>query len=315
MVEQREKDRQRMAAGLMLALLACSLCSTLTALALLLCRMQVQPAPDDAVAVFAGDMLLYTVEESPSPKPQETPALDASLRVEVIRDTPQPTADGGQRILIYHTHTWEAYTQVEDSPYEETEKWRTKDESHNIVAVGAALANSLRALGYTVVHDTTVFEPPNLEDAYERSLAMLEKRKADGEIYDLYLDVHRDAISSKSTIKRTVSVGGEDVARFMVLVGKGSSSAYTEKPDWEANYEIAKMITASLNLQCDTLARDIKVKTGRFNQHIADRCVLLECGHNENTLEEVLCGVPYLAQAIADALTALSLSPDKNTPG
>ena len=312
MVEQREWRRQHLAVGLMMALLLCSLCSTLTVLALLL-EEKPRDTPEDAVAVFAGDMLLYTVEETPAP--QNTPPPDTSLRVEVIRDTPQPTAAAGQRILIYHTHTWEAYTQVEDSPYEETEKWRTKDESHNIVAVGAALANSLRALGYTVVHDTTAFEPPNLEDAYERSLVMLERRAAEGEVYDLYLDVHRDAISSQSTIKRTVNIGGEDVARFMVLVGKGSSSAYAEKPNWEANYEIAQIITASLNVQCDTLARDIKVKTGRFNQHIADRCVLLECGNNENTLEEVLCGVPYLAQAVADALTALQPPQNSNAPG
>lgn len=314
MIEQGELKRQRLAAALMLALLACSLCSTIIAWTLLLREMP-RGIPENAVPVFAGDMLLYDAEETPSPIPEITSMVDTNLRVEVIRDTPQPTPASGQRILIYHTHTWEAYTQVSDARYEETEKWRTKDNTHNIVAVGAALANSLRALGYTVVHDTTAFEPPNLEDAYERSLAMLKQRQADGEVYDLYLDVHRDAISSQSTIKRTVSIGGEDVARFMVLVGKGSSSAYTEKPDWEANYEIARLITSSLNLQCDTLARDIKLKAGRFNQHIADHCILLECGHNENTLEEVLCGVPYLAQAIADAMMALSTPDQENTPG
>lgn len=314
MIEQGELKRQRLAAALMLALLACSLCATIIAWTLLLREVH-QDLPEDAIPVFAGDMLLYEAEETPSPIQEITSTVDTNLRVEVIRDTPQPTSAAGQRILIYHTHTWEAYTQVSDARYEETEKWRTKDNTHNIVAVGAALANSLRALGYTVVHDTTAFEPPNLEDAYERSLAMLKQRQADGEVYDLYLDVHRDAISSQSTIKRTVSIGGEDVARFMVLVGKGSSSAYTEKPDWEANYEIARLITSSLNLQCDTLARDIKLKTGRFNQHIADHCILLECGHNENTLEEVLCGVPYLAQAIADAMMALSTPDQENTPG
>ena len=35
-----------------------------------------------------------------------------------------------------------------------------------------------------------------------------------------YIDLHRDAISSTSTIRRTVNIGGEDAARFMVLVGK-----------------------------------------------------------------------------------------------
>lgn len=235
----------------------------------------------------------------------ETPAPDRTLRVEVIRDT-SPMDGDGPRVLIYHTHTWEAYTQVDDARYEETEKWRTADNTANVVAVGAALANALRALGCTVVQDDTAFEPPNLDGAYQRSLSMLEERAGAGESYDLYIDLHRDAISSQSTIKRTVNIGGVDVARFMVLVGKGTGSGFDVKPDWEANYAIAELITESLNGQCDSLARDIKVKTGRFNQHIAPRCVLIECGNNENTLQEVLDGVPYLAQAVMDALKVLS---------
>lgn len=235
----------------------------------------------------------------------ETPAPDRTLRVEIIRDDSPPDAEG-PRVLIYHTHTYEAYRQVDEARYVETEKWRTSDESANVVAVGAALANSLRALGCTVVHDQTAFEPPNLDTAYQRSLAMLEQRTAAGETYDLYIDLHRDAISSQSTIKRTVNVGGADVARFMVLVGKGTGSGFDKKPDWEANYAIAEIITESLNGQCDNMAREIKVKTGRFNQHIAPRCVLIECGNNENTLQEVLNGVPYLAQSLMDALRVLT---------
>lgn len=123
-----------------------------------------------------------------------------------------------------------------------------------------------------------------------------------GEQYDLYIDLHRDAIASTSTIKRTVNIGGEDVARFMVLIGKGTTGGYSQTPDWEANLVYADRITESLNRQCVNLARDVKIKTGRFNQHVAEGCVLIECGMNTNTLDEVLAGIPYLAQAIADAL-------------
>ena len=245
-------------------------------------------------------MPLGAKSEAPSPAPDKT------LRVEVIRDE-TPVDAVGLRVLIYHTHTWEAYTQVDGARYVETEKWRTSDNSANVVAVGEALAASLRALGCAVTHDTTAFEPPRLDTAYQRSLDMLERRGAEGESYDLYIDLHRDAISSQSTIKRTVSIGGVDVARFMVLVGKGTGGGYAEKPDWEANYAIAEVITESLNSQCDNLAREIKVKTGRFNQHIAPRCVLIECGNNENTLQQVLDGVPYLAEAV---MAALSVSAD-----
>lgn len=257
-------------------------------------------------AMLLGMMMALTlcVKAAAESMPEISPAPDRTLRVEVIRDS--SISAEGLRVLIYHTHTWEAYTQVADAPYAETEKWRTSDNEANVVAVGEALANTLRALGCEVVHDTTAFEPPNLDTAYQRSLEMLERRTAAGETYHLYIDLHRDAISSQSTIKRTVNIAGVDVARFMVLVGKGTGSGFDVKPDWEANYAIAEIITESLNGQCENLAREIKVKTGRFNQHIAPQCVLIECGNNENTLSEVLAGVPYLAEAVMDALRVLS---------
>ncbi len=254
-------------------------------------------------AALAEDTFTVVVETD-KPAPTATAASDEEtfFQVEIIREAELPPAYTGKKVLIYHTHTYEAYEQVETDRYQQTEKWRTTDSTHNVVAVGKALAASLKALGIEAVHDPTAFEPPTLDDAYERSLSMLEQRKAQGEAYDLYIDLHRDAVASSSTIRRTVNIGGEDVARFMVLVGKGTTGGYAQKPNWEKNLLIAQRITDALNNQCGNLARDVKVKTGRFNQHIADSCVLIECGMNTNTLEEVLAGVPYLAQAIAQAM-------------
>lgn len=249
-------------------------------------------------ATFDFTMPAASETAEPSETPDAIPTLSPDFVMEVI-STQAPEHQG--TILIYHTHTWEAYRQTDDR-YQETEKWRTKDERYNVVAVGEALSSALTALGFTVVHDTTAFEPPKLADAYARSLTMLEQRTAAGETYDLYIDLHRDAISASSTIRRIVVIGGENVARFMVLVGKGTTGGYQEKPDFEANLHIAQLITANLEKQGEGLSRDIKIRTGRFNQHIAPQCVLIECGTNENTLEEVLRGMPYLAQAIADAM-------------
>ncbi len=259
---------------------------------------------------FTAEVIRETATPAPTPEPTSTetptvtpaPTADTAFHVEVIRETASPHPWAGKRVLIYHTHTWEAYQQVPGAPYEETETWRTKDERCNMLAVGDALAAHLTALGLVVVHDRTAFEPPNLDGAYARSLAMLEGRIAAGETYDLYIDVHRDALSTQSTIRRTVTVGGVEMARFMVLVGKGTTGGYDVKPDWEANLAIAHRITDSLERQVPGIARDVKIKTGRFNQHIAPCCVLLECGVNTNTLEQVLAGLPYLAQAIAEAL-------------
>lgn len=263
-------------------------------------------APDWVQPAFAEPV--FSVELSPAEDEKVSSLstdINTMLQVEILRESATlPPPYSNKRVLIYHTHTYEAYEQAEDDPYKQIEKWRTSDAGHNVVAVGKALAAALQALGIQVVHDTTAYEPPTLEDAYNRSLEMLEERGASGEKYDLYIDLHRDAIASSSTIRRTVNIGGVDVARFMVLIGKGTTGGYAVKPDWEKNLVLAECITAALNQQCENLARDVKIKTGRFNQHIADCCVLIECGMNTNTLEEVLAGIPYLAEAIAYALSS-----------
>lgn len=280
------------------------LCGLMAAVVMISLSWPPGPYHQSALSPAYAEDDSFTVEVAPtaSATPEAENAAETMLQVEIIRETAPPPAYAGKRVLIYHTHTYEAYEQTEGKTYVQTEKWRTADNDNNVVAVGKALTASLEALGIEVVHDTTAFEPPTMDDAYERSLAMLERRRTNGETYDMYIDLHRDAIASLSTIKRTVQISGEDVARFMVLVGKGTTGGYTEKPDWEANLVIAQSITDSLNAQCANLARDVKVKTGRFNQHIANCCILIECGMNTNTLDEVLAGVPYLAQAIAEAL-------------
>lgn len=249
---------------------------------------------------FAESALEYTVmsDEAQDEKDDET-----AFHVEIIDNGGELSGAAGKKILIYHTHTYEAYEQDERERYTETEKWRTKDSEHNVIAVGKALGAALRALGMEVVHDTTAFEPPTLDQAYDRSLQMLEQRSKAGETYDMYIDLHRDALASTSSIKRTVNISGEKVARFMVLVGKGTTGGYADKPDWEANMALATRVTDALNDQYEDLARNVKIKTGRFNQHIADCCLLIECGMNTNTLQEVIAGIPYLAEAIAQALT------------
>jgi stage II sporulation protein P len=156
-----------------------------------------------------------------------------------------------------------------------------------------------------VVHDTTAFEPPDLSSAYSRSLAMLESRLKAGESYDLYIDLHRDAYVEGQAGDNTVSIGGTEAARLMLLIGKGegyTDAGYELKPDWEANLSCAQSITDALNHQNPGFCKDVRLKSGRFNQHVAKNCVLIEVGNNRNTLQQALAAMPYLADAIQSAL-------------
>ena len=206
------------------------------------------------------------------------------------------------RILIYHTHTWEAYEMTEDTRYTPTETWRTKDERYNVVRVGEALAECLRALGFDVTHDRTAFEPPNLSDSYTRSLVMLEKRLGGGERYDYIFDVHRDAYSGPYNGANGVSLDGRQTAYVMMLVGKGTGatgSGFDERPDWPKNLELAQAMTDGMNSLAAGISREVKIKTGRFNQHVSSGALLIEVGNNRNTLSEALAACPVIAQAVA----------------
>lgn len=216
------------------------------------------------------------------------------FHVEVL--LPEPASRDKPRILIYHTHNYEAYAQVEGDEYVETEEWRTADETHNITAVGARLAEELTSLGAQVVHDTTVHEPPKLGTAYERSLQTLQSHKDAGETYDLIVDVHRDA----GTNPIVSTVDGVRCAKLMVLLGNGNG--FKIKPEYEENLAFSEKLTAHLRSIAEDLCRDVKTKDGRYNQHMNTPAILVEVGNNRNTLQEALASMPYLAQCLMETL-------------
>ena len=218
-----------------------------------------------------------------------------TLQIEIITDAPTaaPLSDA-KTVLIYHTHTHEAYAQDSEDPYEAIETWRTVDEEHSVVRVGRALADALTELGYKVTHDTTDHEQDALSSAYERSLVTLQNYN---ESFDLRIDLHRDAYV-EGLEDRFVGTDGERRAQLMLLVGRGDGYEGAERPPYEENLAFAQRLTNAVNERMPGLCRNVTVKKGRYNQHVDERCILVEVGHNLNTLKEALASVPTLAQAI-----------------
>ena len=163
------------------------------------------------------------------------------------------------KILIYHTHTTEAYTATASSPYMQTSSYRTAD---------AGMRKYLE-------------QYPSLV---------------------LFIDVHRDA---SSDVKDYVVVDGSPTARLMCVVGQGTK--YKDKPDFDRNYALAAKLTENLRHIEKRLARDVRVKTGRYNQHVGQLSLLIEVGHNANTLEQALHAIPFLAESLALTLTEMDL--------
>jgi len=237
---------------------------------------------------------------------QQAASVPPGLQVERVAQKADPT-EGAPQILIYHTHTTEAYTPTKKNSYvEDGGEWRTHDNTRNIVRVGESLARILREeYGYAVIHDTTDHEPPKLSSAYSRSEETMKAYREKYPSLTVFIDVHRDAYGASGGEEDDAVVNGEHMARLMFVVGTGKGATGTgfgEMPDFNSNYALADSVTERLRRVNPELVREIRVKTGRYNQHVSDQCLLVEVGHNRNTLEEALAAIPYLAAAIASAV-------------
>lgn len=219
---------------------------------------------------------------------------ESRMKIEVVKPEKKEI-----RILIYHTHTHEAYEKKEEDEYIETSAWRTKNNNYNIVRVGEELANLLTERGFTVIHDTTDHELSDLSTSYTRSLKTMEKYE--GEI-DVFIDLHRDAYYKDSSGNPFSLVTEEgDFARLMCLVGNGKG--FDDEMHYVENYALATLLTGTINESVPGLCRPVMVKDGRYNQHLSEKALLIEVGHNKNSIEQALSSMPYLADALESVLT------------
>ena len=226
------------------------------------------------------------------------PSLETPLQIEIVADKPNlaPLADT-PKILIYHTHTHEAYEQSDGDRYDAIEAWRTEDEQHSVVRIGAILRDELAKRGYFVMHDTTDHEQDDINLAYVRSLETLESYSVN---FDLVIDLHRDAYSEG--LQTSFTDENETYAQIMLLVGDGGDYQGEEAPNYKKNLDFAQCLTSELNKGMNGIARNVTVKRGRYNQHIGNISALIEVGHNKNTLQEAINSIPYLAEGIDSIL-------------
>ncbi len=232
--------------------------------------------------------------------------LPEKIKLEILgfaSDKPREffIAAKGPQILLYHTHTQEAYRQIKGEEYIEVGSWRTAQHEASIVAVGAALKKELEEYGYTVLHDKTNHEPPALNTAYTRSLKTMESYVKEYPSVSVFIDVHRDAYGNiEKGSKDYVVVNGTECARVMFVVGTGEQ--HDNKPNYESNYKLALAVTNQLESIKKGFTRPIRVKTGRYNQHVSDMCLLIEVGHNANALEQAVNSMRYVALALSRVL-------------
>ena len=228
--------------------------------------------------------------------------LDAS----VLREgTVNVDLGEGPQILIVHSHGSEAYSQNDGDAYEESDPYRTTDCTHNVVKVGEEMATVFRAHGFQVIHDTTLFDYPSYNEAYDRSKAAVEQWLEKYPTIQVVLDVHRDALEgSNGEIYKMVSTeAGEKVAQVMLVIG--SSGGGADFPRWKDNLAFAVFLQRSLVRGYTSLARPIVLRNSRYNQQLLPGSILVEVGGHGNTLTEAIAGARLWADNVARTLLTL----------
>ena len=262
---------------------------------------EVTAAPEDIV----GRTLLPTSGEGYDGAQgvyiENRPGLDLDVAALAQAQRTLDLPEEGPQVLIVHTHGSEAYTPDGTDTYVATGECRTTDTEKSVVRVGDEIAKVLTEMGLTVVHDTGLYDYPEYNGAYDRSLAAVEDWLEQYPTIQVVLDVHRDAlIGSDGTVYKPITtINGEKCAQVMLVMG---SNALYDHPGWLENLALAVQVQKEMNTLWPTLARPIGLRENRYNQQTAPGAMLVEVGSHGNTLQEALAAARMFARALGAVL-------------
>ena len=213
-----------------------------------------------------------------------------------------PNRGDGPKVLIYHSHATEAYTMDGTDVYEVSDSYRTLDTNQNMVRVGEEMAAVFEAAGIGVVHDTTLYDYPNYNDAYSRSMEGAAALLRQYPSVVLVLDVHRDAlVAEDGTIYKAVAGSVDNCAQVMMVMGSDAGGA--SHPNWRVNLAMALSIQNALAQKWSTLTRPTVLEPARYNQHLSTGAILVEVGAHGNTLQEAITAARLYARTVAELMT------------
>lgn len=200
-----------------------------------------------------------------------------------------------ENILIFHTHTCESYTPSEKYQYQQTGNFRTTDLNYTVSRVGDELANYLNQYGFNVTHDKTYHDYPAYSGSYTRS-AKTVNNIVQTNSSDIIIDLHRDAIGSKSNYDPSVKIGDEVAAQLMFVIGTNGGGLY--HPNWQSNLKFAIQLQQKANELYPGLFKPMIVRNSRYNQHLGSAACIIEVGATGNTLEQCMTSMKYFAKVL-----------------
>lgn len=197
----------------------------------------------------------------------------------------------GPQILIYHTHSQEAF--ADSIP---------GDRATSIVGVGDRLAQILsEEYGYQVLHHDASYDVPSRDDAYSVALPNIEKVLEENPQIQVVIDLHRDAVDENTRL--VTEIDGRPTARFMFFNGlsrtkKTGNISYLYNENLDSNLAFSFQLQKKALEYYPGLTRKIYLKAYRYNMHLRPRNLLVELGAQNNTAEEAMNACDPLAHIL-----------------
>lgn len=231
--------------------------------------------------------------------PSTTP-LESQINYDAFMDKDlKLTTDASQpQILIYHTHSQEAFIDSAEGDVNDT-----------IVGIGNRLTEILTdTYGYNVIHHTEVYDL--IDGVLDRNMAYtlaapdIQQILDENPSIEVVIDLHRDGVDG---YKFVTEIDGKPTAKIMFYNGL-SRSAQNGEIDYLPNPYIGDNLAFSFQLQLKAAKyypgwmRNIYLSSLRYNLHMRPRSLLIEAGTQLNTVQEELNAMEPLADILNQVL-------------
>lgn len=212
--------------------------------------------------------------------------LEKDMTIMTSNDKPQ--------ILIYHTHSQEAFIDSREGVIEDT-----------VIGIGDLLTKVLEdKYGYNVIHDKSVYDV--IDGKLDRNFAYNYARDGVSKILEenpsieVVIDLHRDGND-----ERTIYIDGKETAQIMLYNGLSRNDkgpiTRLDNPNLHDNLAFTfQLQLKSLEMYPKLIYKNY-LETLRYNLDLRPKSLLLEWGTNYNSLEQAKNAV----EPFADVLDAL----------
>jgi len=231
---------------------------------------------------------------------QQLEGTNFKLDIEALLKEPLKlkVSNSGPKVLIYHTHTTEAYLK-NLSELDKSVPARTADQRYSVLAVGDELSKLLKQNDIGVIHNGTNHLAQGDIGAYARSFDTISSILKGNPSICMTLDIHRDGYGESKKLRSVANIKGKNCARIMFVVG---SNYNLEHPNWKENLKLALKLQKYLEDNFPGITRPVYVSANRYNEHVTNGSLIVEVGGDGNTVDEASESMKYLARAIYEVM-------------